>query len=65
MDRNIVEELIQSEMNTTRLKQEFDRILDTKNRERIFEDYKALKEKLGGVGASETTARLMLGYLKS
>jgi lipid-A-disaccharide synthase len=65
MDRKIVEELIQHEMNTTRLKQEFDRILEAKNRKRIFEDYKALKEKLGGTGASQTTARLMTDYLNA
>ena len=63
MDRKIVEELIQNEMNTTRLKQEFGRILDAANRKRIFEDYKILQEKLGGTGASKTAARLMTGYL--
>jgi len=65
MDKEIVVELIQSEMNTIRLKQELDRILDDKNRERIFAEYKALKEILGGTGASATTATLMLGYFKS
>jgi len=64
MDRKIVEELIQAEMNTARLKQEFDSILDEDNRIRIFRDYKGLKEKLGGSGASETTAKLMVDYLK-
>lgn len=63
MDRKIVEELIQDEMNTTRLKQEFDKILDGKNRQKIFKDYKDLKEKLGGSGASEIAAALMVGYL--
>jgi lipid-A-disaccharide synthase len=63
MDRKVVEELIQSEMNPIRLKQEFDKILAEKNRERIFEDYSKLSDKLGGSGASEKAARLMFELL--
>jgi lipid-A-disaccharide synthase len=40
MDRKVVEELIQAEMNPVRLMHEFDKILEDKNRKRIFEDYK-------------------------
>ena len=63
MDRKIVEELIQAEMNTARLKHELDNILNEENRKMIFIDYNELKEMLGGSGASETAAKLMVGYL--
>lgn len=59
MDREVVTELIQDDFNEKRLREEFDKILDPENRERIFSDYELLQQKLGGVGASETAARLI------
>jgi lipid-A-disaccharide synthase len=59
-----VEELIQAEMNPVRLMHEFDKILEDKNRKRIFEDYKALREKLGGRGASDVAAQRMVELLQ-
>lgn len=59
MDRPVVTELIQTEFNQRNLKQELELILDSEQRNRIFADYYSLEKKLGGVGASETTAQLI------
>ena len=64
VDREVVIELIQHELNNDRLEMELNRILfDEKIRERMFSDYKELKQKLGGEGASERTAKQMISYL--
>lgn len=63
MDREVVKELIQKELNTKNLKSELEKILTEPKRSQILEDYKELREKLGGPGASERTAELILGDL--
>lgn len=63
MDREVVKELIQDELNKTQLKQELDKILDETYRAKLAADYKDLKEKLGGSGASNNAATLMLARL--
>lgn len=65
VDREIVKELIQDEFNETNLQLEFDKILDEKRRVEIKKDYRELKEKLGGVGASAKIAQIMVENLKS
>ncbi len=61
MDKKIVVELIQNEFKTRKLKTELNRILNDKNyRENMLKDYKQLKEKLGGSGASENAAKIIL-----
>ncbi len=60
MDKEVVTELIQSEFNLHRLKKELNNILDEDERKRIFVDYGDLEKKLGGKGASEKTAALIL-----
>ena len=60
LDKEAVTELIQSDFNAKRLKIELSKILDAKNRERIFSDYFELEQKLGGKGASSNTAELIL-----
>ncbi|MDZ4847616.1 MAG: lipid-A-disaccharide synthase [Chitinophagales bacterium] len=62
-DKKVVEELIQNDFNTTHLKAALNKLLDGKERERIFSDYALLKQKLGGEGASKKTAELMLNAL--
>jgi len=64
MNREVVKELIQNEFNTKNLKVELDKILDETNRKRIFEDYFALEQKLGGKGASKKTAELIYTQIK-
>ena len=59
MDREVVTELIQGDLNTKRLKKELTAILDPKKREQLFLDYYELEQKLGGRGASKKTAELI------
>lgn len=60
MDEEVVTELIQNEFNTRRLKQELSKILDSNYREKMFNKYNILEQKLGGKGASEKTATLII-----
>ena len=59
MDKEIVSELIQDEFNTSKLKEELTKILDSYNRARFFIDYYDLEKKLGGKGASKKVAELI------
>jgi len=63
MDKQIVVELIQNDFNQKRLKSELLKILDEKNRDSILKNYKLLKSRLGGSGASAKAAKLMIRYL--
>jgi lipid-A-disaccharide synthase len=61
MDAEVVKELIQSDLNSSRLKTELRRIVENgPDREAMKASYLRLKAKLGGPGASERAARLML-----
>ena len=60
MDKESVTELIQNDFNEKRLEQELDRILDPEQRLKIFNDYYELEQTLGGKGASENTAKLIM-----
>ncbi|MFC4723361.1 lipid-A-disaccharide synthase [Geojedonia litorea] len=64
MDKEVVSELIQSEFNPQRLKQELELILDDYERTKFFLNYYELEKKLGGKGASEKTAKLIFKSLK-
>lgn len=64
MDREVVKELIQDEFNEKQLQLELEKILSTEKRTEILADYQLLKKKLGGQGASEKTASLLLKSLK-
>lgn len=59
MDREVVKELIQYDFNRKNLKKELNKILSAEHREKMFSDYYDLEQKLGGIGASEKTARLI------
>jgi len=65
MDKEVVTELIQGDLNKNRLKKELDFILDDYNRAKLFLDYYDLEKKLGGRGASDKTAELIFKSLKS
>ena len=60
MDREVVKELIQGDLTSENLNTELRKILEGPERERILADYASLKEKLGGEGASEKAARLLI-----
>ena len=64
MNREVVKELIQEEFNTINIKVELEKILDAENRSRIFSDYAALEKQLGGEGASDKTAKLIVDAIK-
>ena len=64
MDKEVVTELIQDKFNTKNLKKELSKLLDVNYRKTLLEDYDLLETKLGGIGASEKTAKLILKDLK-
>lgn len=64
MDEEVVTELIQEECNTKRIKIELSKILEGSSRETILEKYDVLEKKLGGIGASQKTAHLIVASLK-
>jgi lipid-A-disaccharide synthase len=65
MDREVVHELIQDEMNTETLYTELKQLLDAPDyREAQRASYRELREKLGGEGASQRAAEMMLNKLK-
>ncbi len=60
MDEELVTELIQNECNPKRIKAELTKILDENHRKNLLKKYDALEQKLGGIGASEKTAKLIV-----
>ncbi len=64
MDKEVVKELIQDELNTKNLKLELNKIIEGKEREQMIENYQLLETKLGGAGASAKTAHLIVSSLK-
>ena len=64
MDKEVVHELIQNDLNIPNLKNELKTITtNSDKRKKILDDYVLLRKKLGGAGASKNTARLILNYL--
>lgn len=64
MDKSVVTELIQNDFNVKNLKKELDQILLPQHRSQIFKDYHDLENRLGGGGASDKTARLIIANSK-
>jgi len=60
MEKEIIKELIQDDFNESNLKAELNKILNNENRIKIIEQYKILKNKLGGPGASHRAAELIV-----
>ncbi|WP_326981100.1 lipid-A-disaccharide synthase [Chryseobacterium sp. MYb264] len=60
MDREVVKELIQSDLNTANLVEELKKILETDKRNDVLKEYTLLRDKLGGKGASENAADVIL-----
>lgn len=66
MNRVVVTELIQNELNRNNIKNELNQILNVpEERQRIFSDYAELRHLLGDKGASKKTAQLIHKYLQS
>ena len=64
MDEEVVTELIQNECNTKRIKEELQKLLKPVYREKLLRNYDILEQKLGGIGASKKTAKLIFTDLK-
>jgi len=65
MDKETVKELIQSELNTANLINELTKINTGNSRKTMLRDYEELHQKLGGIGASSRTAKLIVNYIKN
>lgn len=63
LDKPAVTELIQTEFNPNRLRDELHEVLDPYKRATLFLDYYDLEQALGGKGASEKTASLIYSTL--
>ena len=64
MDQEVVKELIQSELQTKNLELELNKIITGKHRQEMLSQYEILEQKLGGVGASATTADYIIKAIK-
>ena len=60
MDKEVVKELIQSQLNTENLVDELQKILEGPKRDKMLQDYELLREKLGGKGASNHAAEIIV-----
>lgn len=63
MDEEIMKELIQDEMNPRSISNELKKLLAGESRDQMIRKYQILKTKLGGTGASERTAALIVNEL--
>lgn len=64
MDRPVVKELIQNSLNQHNIIRELDHLLNNEIvRQEMISNYTELEDRLGGPGASERAANLMLKYL--
>lgn len=65
MDKEVIKELIQDDLNTNNLTLELNKILSKDTRTKVFEEYYLLEKKLGGVGASKKAAELIVSNTKA
>jgi lipid-A-disaccharide synthase len=63
MDKEVVTELIQEKCNSKRIKKELQKLLKPEYRNQVLNDYEVLETKLGGSGASQKTAQLIVQSL--
>jgi len=64
MDKEVVSELIQNDFTKEKLTTELSKILDNSHREQLFLAYYELEQILGGRGASEKSAKLIVAGIK-
>lgn len=64
MDKEVVTELIQENCTTKSIKIELQKLLNPLTRKAILENYDLLESKLGGIGASEKTAKFIIKNLR-
>jgi lipid-A-disaccharide synthase len=63
LDRPLVKELIQNELNTDNLRHELEHILQDKNAAAMTQGYAVLRDQLGGSGASLKAAHEIIAFL--
>ncbi len=63
MDKEIVKELIQDDLNEKELKENITRLLEPNYQSQLKNAYNELRNKLGGKGASERAAKHIIGFL--
>ena len=63
MDKEVVKELIQGDLNENYLKSELDIVLNLSQQYTIRQNYTELKTKLGGFGASKRAADIINSLL--
>jgi len=63
MDKEVVKELIQNDFNKKNIRNELQKLLTPQYRQNLLKQYDLLEKKLGGDGASEKTASLIINYL--
>jgi lipid-A-disaccharide synthase len=64
MDKEVVTELIQENCDTKNIKIELQKLINPVTRNTILENYDLLEAKLGGIGASEKTAKFIIKNLR-
>lgn len=64
LDRGAVQELVEGDLNEKRMVKELNLLFEDDTRLRMLEDYDELETKLGGAGASERVAELMIADLR-
>jgi lipid-A-disaccharide synthase len=65
VDRPVVKEFIQAEMNAELISEELEKLMTGNRRKEILKGYQEVKEILGNQNASENAAKLMVGYLSN
>jgi lipid-A-disaccharide synthase len=65
MDQEVVTELIQDNCNSKKIKIELQKILNPEHRSQLLANYNLLENKLGGAGASDKTAKLIVKNMLS
>ena len=65
MDKMVVTELIQNDCNTQNIKIELEKILSPDYKNELLKNYDALEKKLGGPGASQKTASVIVNAVFS
>ncbi len=63
MDKEVVKELIQSELNTKNLTTELHKLFDSEKRSEMLANFDELERKLGGSGASKKAAKHIVSLL--
>lgn len=62
MDKEVVSELIQAQMNAKKISEELSACLDEKGRSEFMKQYEELRDKLGGAGASDSAASITVEH---